>query len=249
MHFHCGSENVKIWVPFIAKIRSFSAHDGLGLTVRVWLGFGRRGSAYRFSIRCRLVYSNWPCGCVAIAASRHPDYNRTHSCRIGICYRQCKRGAKEGIAAHSNLSHQHPRTPVKSLRGTQIIIAPIGLQIKPNSIFGKETSFFRSCQLTWHMLQALLPRCGVARRRKRGDCSAFQSVDPSFRQFLGNKTPTRKFWLNLYSIFFQLFTPQSRAQKCFARLSHVNVSARHTNSKFRKISVFGSEEEATHLLH
>eukprot|EP00116_Pleurobrachia_bachei_P016762 sb/3477024/ len=27
----------------------------------------------------------------------------------------------------------------------------------------------------------------------------------------------------VYSIFFQLFTPQSRARNCFARLSHVNV--------------------------
>eukprot|EP00116_Pleurobrachia_bachei_P015747 sb/3476009/ len=35
-------DDVKIWVPFIANItiRSFGARDRLGLSVRVWLGFG-----------------------------------------------------------------------------------------------------------------------------------------------------------------------------------------------------------------
>ncbi len=55
----------------LLKIRSFSAHDGLGLSVRVWLGFGLGLSVRAIdsldSISYRLVYSNWPCGRVAIA--------------------------------------------------------------------------------------------------------------------------------------------------------------------------------------
>eukprot|EP00116_Pleurobrachia_bachei_P006547 sb/3466809/ len=43
------SASVKIWVPFIANItiRSFGARDRLGLSVRVWLGFGLGGQSYK----------------------------------------------------------------------------------------------------------------------------------------------------------------------------------------------------------
>eukprot|EP00116_Pleurobrachia_bachei_P015178 sb/3475440/ len=51
----------------LLTIRSFGAHDGLGLSVRVWLGFGLGVRLGLSILRCRLVYSNWPCGCVAIA--------------------------------------------------------------------------------------------------------------------------------------------------------------------------------------